>query len=86
MACIGSNNSFTTDIRNGWGSVSRLVTTIRREISGRLLERRIYVGIMRELWDMPDAYRLELGIDPYEYERFARAKARRESGRSAPAW
>jgi hypothetical protein len=30
---------------------------------------------------MPDKYRLELGIDPYEWERFARKKARMGSGR-----
>jgi len=49
-------------------------------ISSRLLERRIYNETMQELWSMPDKYRLELGIDPYEYKKAAREKARLGSG------
>jgi len=61
--------------------VARVLYHLYRAISSRLLEHRIYTEAMQELWYMPNKYRLELGIDPYEWERFARKKARLASGR-----
>jgi hypothetical protein len=81
MPYIGSNASLRSGVGSILSYVSNVLRSVRREISVRLRERRIYNEAMQELWSMPDKYRLELGIDPYEWERWARRKARLASGR-----
>ena len=83
MTHTDANMSVTSDLRKARSFLVRLAASARRDIASRLLERRIYRQTMEELWSMPREYALELGIDDHGWERFARQKARVQSGRSS---
>jgi hypothetical protein len=66
MPYVSSNTPSRSGAESHLPYVARVLWSIGQDISSRLRERRIYNEAMQELWSMPDKYRLELGIDPYE--------------------